>query len=318
MPSGKSVEHFITLFDSKFLPMGMCLHHSLVEHAQPFHLWIICMDELVERQLHQLDLPHVTLLSLREVETPALLEAKKDRGRGEYCWTLTPFTPEMVFDRAPDAERVTYLDADLFFFSSPALFFDELEQSGRHVLITEHAYAPEHIHHAEPHGRFCVQFMTFRRTVGAYKVMRHWQAQCLAWCYAREEEGKFGDQKYLDAWPEQFCDEVHILSQVNKTLAPWNVHHFSRELPPDHKPVIYHFHALRLVSPTCVTLFEGYKIGAYGRSLYHAYLTTLKENVELMRKHQMPIPFIPPHSETYAWLRYSKRMVCGTMARARI
>lgn len=318
MPSDKQPEHFVTLFDSKFLPMGMCLHSSLMENAQPFHLWVLCMDELVEEQLLRLDLPHVSLISIREVETPALLKAKKDRSRGEYCWTLTPFTPEMVFDRAPEAERATYLDADLFFFSPPTSFFKEFEESGRQVLITEHAYAPEHRHHEDLHGRFCVQFMTFRKTTGGYKVMRHWQQQCLEWCYARAEDGKFGDQKYLDIWPKQFHEEVHILLQVNNTLAPWNVLHFSRKLPADHKPVIYHFHALRIVSPKWVTLFEGYKIGSYGNSLYKYYLNTLRKHINLLRQYQIPVPFIPPHPETIALLRYIKRIVCGTMSRATI
>lgn len=34
----KSIEHFVTLFDSNCLPMGMALHSSLTVHAQPFHL----------------------------------------------------------------------------------------------------------------------------------------------------------------------------------------------------------------------------------------------------------------------------------------
>ena len=54
MNSNRPIEHFVTLFDSKFLPMGMALHDSLMIHAQPFHLWILCMDELVEKQLKQI------------------------------------------------------------------------------------------------------------------------------------------------------------------------------------------------------------------------------------------------------------------------
>ena len=79
------VEHFCTLFDSNFLPMGMTLHQSLLTHAQPFHLWILCMDELVEQQLEMISLPHVTLIPLRDIETTELLAVKPGRSRGEYC-----------------------------------------------------------------------------------------------------------------------------------------------------------------------------------------------------------------------------------------
>jgi len=87
------MEHFVTLFDSKFLPLGMALHDSLMTHAQPFHLWILCMDEMVEKQLKQISLSHVTLIPLKEIETQELLAVKPGRTQGEYCWTLTPFTP---------------------------------------------------------------------------------------------------------------------------------------------------------------------------------------------------------------------------------
>src|SRR3990172_545113 len=144
MSSSSGVEQFATLFDSHYLPHGLCLHRSLAERAQPFHLWVLCVDEASEQALRRLQLPHVTLLPLQEVETVALRTIKADRTVAEYCWTLTPFLPEWVLERVPDAARVTYLDADLFFFDSPAALLDELTASGKHVLITEHAYAPEY------------------------------------------------------------------------------------------------------------------------------------------------------------------------------
>ena len=60
----RNIEHFCTLFDSNFLPMGMTLHESLMTHSQPFHLWIICMDELVKEQLEMLNLNHVSLIPI--------------------------------------------------------------------------------------------------------------------------------------------------------------------------------------------------------------------------------------------------------------
>jgi hypothetical protein len=303
MRSGKSDEHFVTLFDSNFLPMGMCLHASLLEHAQPFHLWILCMDELVEQQLRQLALPHVSLIPLQEVETDALLGVKNGRTRGEYCWTLTPFTPQFVFDRDQAVKRVTYLDADLFFFDSPNILLKELEESGKDVLITEHAYAPEY-DQTVTSGRFCVQFMTFRRTVGGLKVMEWWQERCLEWCFNRVEEGKFGDQKYLDDWPERFASEVHVLRQVEKTLAPWNVKYLTQNQPNDFKPVMYHFHSLRLVSPRRVLLYLGYRIDNKGGILYAEYIRALKISRAILKKNSIPMPVIPSNRVRWYELRF--------------
>jgi hypothetical protein len=303
MRSGKSDEHFVTLFDSNFLPMGMCLHASLLEHAQPFHLWILCMDELVEQQLRQLALPHVSLIPLQEVETEALLGVKNGRTRGEYCWTLTPFTPQFVFDRDQKVERVTYLDADIFFFDSPQILLKEFEESGKQVLITEHAYAPEY-DQTVTSGRFCVQFMTFRRTVGGLKVMEWWQKRCLEWCFNRFEDGKFGDQKYLDDWPERFASEVHVLRQVEKTLAPWNVNYLTQNQPDDFKPVMYHFHSLRLVSPRRVLLYLGYRIGKRGMLLYSEYIQALKISRTILKKNSIPMAVIPSYRVRWYKLRF--------------
>jgi hypothetical protein len=313
MPSSSTtqpVEHFVTLFDNNFLPAGLCLHHSLIEHGHPFHLWILCMDELVERHLHQLVLPHVSLLSLREVEDDRLLAVKPLRSRGEYCWTVTPFMSQFVFDRDASVERVTYLDADLFFFGSPKPFFEEFERSGKHVLVTEHAYDPRY-DRTRRSGRFCVQFITFRRTKEAEKVMRWWQERCLEWCYDRVEAGKFGDQKYLDQWPELFEHEVHILQQKDKTLAPWNVDYYYEQLGNGGTaPVFYHFHGLRIIAPGRLLLYSGYQLGAAANSLYETYMHCLYEITCTLRSHGITVPTMPLRSDLRGRLLRWKRKVC--------
>jgi hypothetical protein len=275
MTSDRNVEHYATLFDNHFLLQGLCLHQSLAERATPFHLWILCVDEVVERNLLRINLPNVTLLPLREVETDRLREVKGDRSIGEYCWTLTPFLPQFVFEKSPDVKRVTYLDADLYLFDDPAPFFSEFERARKHVLITDHAYAPGYDKSALV-GRFCVQFLTFRNTQEAKHVISWWQQRCLEWCYAREEDDKFGDQKYLDAWPQLFREEVHILSQQDRTLAPWNVLHIERKTSGRLSPVFYHFHDLRIHPNRRVTLYSAYRIGKTGQTLYAAYLQALR------------------------------------------
>jgi hypothetical protein len=273
------LEHFVTLFDQAFLAMGLALHRSLQAQVGSgrFMLWMVCMDEEVEASLRQLNLADVTLIPLREIETEALLAVKPGRSRGEYCWTMTPFAPSAVMQRAPQAERVTYLDADLYFFDAPQILFDEFEQSGKHVLITDHAYAPEYDVTAKS-GRFCVQFMTFRRSEPGLKVLHSWQAQCIEWCFARYEPGRFGDQKYLDEWPTKFAGEVHVLRQVERTLAPWNASYFAARGPL--RPVFYHFQGFRLIKGRTVVCSLAYRITAPVRKLYEAYIGALGGEVD--------------------------------------
>ena len=308
MNSNRPIEHFVTLFDSKFLPMGMALHDSLMIHAQPFHLWILCMDELVEKQLKQISLSHVTLIPRKEIETQELLAVKPGRTLGEYCWTLTPFAPQAVFNRDPNVKSVTYLDADIFFFDDPRILLSELDQSRKHILITEHAYDPKY-DQALASGRFCVQFMTFRKTQQAIKVMKWWQERCIEWCFARVEDEKFGDQKYLDCWPELFDGIVHIVQQVEKTLAPWNVLFFEKKIGAKIYPVFYHFQTLRIISSRKIQMYFGYKIGKLGLSLYDQYLKNLRKCFTVLKTYHIEVPYVEQKKEKWEMMRYFKRRI---------
>ena len=232
------MEHYVTLFDSLFLPQGLALHASLERHAGRYTLWVLCIDDAAFQTLQKLALPNMRLLPVDDVLTHDLRRVQPTRSRAEWCWTLTPFTPRFVFDAEPKARRVTYLDADVWLARSPQPVFDEFEASGKAVLITEHAYAPEY-DQSHRSGRFCVQFMTFVRDHGE-TVRTWWAARCIEWCYARFEDGKFGDQKYLEDWPIRFAEHVHVLQNRALLQGPWNAKQFAPG-----EGVAYHFHGLR-------------------------------------------------------------------------
>jgi hypothetical protein len=270
------LEHYITLFDSLFAPQGLALHASLKRHAGPFTLWVLCMDEEIKVRLDALGEPTMRTVALADVETPGLLEVKPGRSRPEYCWTLTPFTPKIVFDRDPTAVRATYIDADVFLLKSPRPIFEEFEASGKAVLMTDHAYDPEYDQSALS-GQYCVQFVTFVRN--ASEPVRHWwQERCVEWCFARVEDGKLGDQKYLDEWPIRFADRVHVLKQLDVLLAPWNARRF-----PYSRAIAWHFHSLRLLPNRRVLLHSGYAVPAVvDRAIYLPYIEQLGRSLEVL------------------------------------
>ncbi|MBS4051720.1 MAG: hypothetical protein KGZ69_11015 [Methylomonas sp.] len=279
------MEHFVTLFDSLFLPQGLALHRSMQRHIKDYCLWVLCMDDETHQALSKLNPPNVRLLELSKLETEALLAVKPKRTKGEYCWTLTPFTPKFVFEADSTVERVTYLDADLWFRKNPAPIFAEFDASRKHVLITDHAYAAEHDQSATS-GQYCVQFMTFTRT-GGELVRQWWEQKCVEWCFARFEEGKFGDQKYLDDWTERFPLQVHVLQNKELLLAPWNATRF-----PYGNSVAWHFHALRVLiakNQAIYVEFGPYLLPKYTlEHVYKMYLLDLKSAVEALKDFQIP------------------------------
>ena len=271
------MEHYVTLFDSLFLPQGLALHTSMERHAGQYTLWILCMDDVAHRILTRLNLPNVRLLQLSKLETEELKRVKPTRTRGEYCWTLTPFSLRFVFEADIDVQRVTYLDADVWFRKSPKPIFAEFDTSGKHVLITDHAYAAEYDQSAE-FGQYCVQFMTFTRA-GSEVVRKWWEERCIEWCYGRCEDGKFGDQKYLDDWPERFESHVYVLQRSELMLAPWNATRF-----PYSNSILWHFHGARIVMK--LNELQGVVCGNYPLPLitrinvYGKYLLDLQDSID--------------------------------------
>jgi hypothetical protein len=274
------MEHYVTLFDSLFLPQGLSLWQSMNRHISSFTLWILCVDDETYIRLERIGLENVRLLRLSLLETEELKEVKKTRSKGEYCWTITPFAPGFVFDADENIKRVTYLDADMWFRKTPSPIFDEFDKSGKAVLITDHNYDAEY-DQSKVSGQFCVQFMIFER-IKSHEVRVWWSNKCLDWCYARPENGRFGDQKYLEEWPKIYPDLIHILKNKEWLLAPWNAKRF-----PYGNSICWHFHGLRLLGDD-----KSHKvyIGEYElpnvviTNIYKQYLHDMSSSIAVLHK----------------------------------
>jgi hypothetical protein len=270
------MEHFVTIFDALFLPQGLALHASMERHVRNYTLWILCVDSDAYKVLKKIDLSNVRLLNLSELETKELLSVKPKRSRGEYCWTLTPFAPRFVFEKDLSVDRVTYIDADTWFRKHPSPIFDEFEASNKSVLITDHAYAPEY-DQSSTSGQYCVQFVIFTRK-GGEVVRKWWEEKCIEWCYSRMEDGKFGDQKYLDDWPIMFKGQVHILQNKESVLAPWNATRY-----PYGNSIIWHFHGFRVINKGLFNRYNYYKIGRLTRiNIYSKYIKDVKRAISIL------------------------------------
>jgi hypothetical protein len=287
-----SPHSFCTLFDSNFLSRGLALHISLSRYAPDATLYVYCFDDLTHRLLTQLALPNLKPVAMAEFESLELLTVKPTRSVAEYCWTCTPHIIRHAIQHF-HLPAVTYLDADLYFFASPTVLLEEWEATGASVLITEHRYSPCY-DHARRFGIYCVQFVTFRADTAGIAALNWWADRCLEWCYSREEDGKFGDQKYLDDWTTRF-EGVHVLRHLGGGVAPWNVQQYEvlatdgaavqlREFASDAQfpLVFYHFHGLQIfrdgeIDLATYPLGLGFRAEVYGR-----YLDGLREAAALL------------------------------------
>lgn len=245
--------NFCTLFDTNYSAQGLAMYKSLEKHCKDFHLYIFAFDETLPHILKKLHLKYATVIPLSEFEDEELLQVKPTRTRGEYCWTCSSSTILYCIEKY-NLSQCTYIDSDLFFFSDPSILIEEMNEN-EDVLITSHRYTPEYDQTATS-GKYCVQFMTFRNTDNGLRILRWWRNACLEWCYNRLEDGKFGDQKYLDDWPKRFKG-VHELNNLGGGVAPWNMQQYEfyknnssiegTELDThrNFNLIFFHFHGLR-------------------------------------------------------------------------
>ena len=242
---------FCTYFDVNYLSRGLALYSSLREHAGPFRLHVLCMDKATFESLTALGIPGITPIALEDLERkqPALLAAKTNRSRIEYYFTCTAALPLYVMDEWNDADIVTYLDADLFFFDNPSALFDELGTGS--VGIIAHRF-PERLKDREQYGIYNVGWVSFRRDNAGIECLTWWRDRCVEWCYDRVEDGRFADQKYLDQWPSRFGNVV-VLQHPGANLAPWNIDNHAiaakhGHVTVDSKPLVFfHFHGLKQI-----------------------------------------------------------------------
>jgi len=276
--------NFCTLFDSNYLARGIALYRSLEKSCPAFHLYVFAFDDNCYEFLKKQQLPYLTAISLKEFEDDELLGIKSSRSTAEYCWTCTPSTIRFCIQQY-NLEACTYLDADMIFYADPTVLLEEM--GTKSVLITKHRYSKLYDQSGYS-GTYCVQFMCFKNTEKGMAVLNWWRDRCIEWCYARSEDGKFGDQKYLDDWTSRF-DSVHVLEHLGGGIAPWNVQQYSffkeqeaiwlteRSSGKKFPVIFYHFHGVKFYKDNKV-VFAGplYEINPVVKELfYYPYISKL-------------------------------------------
>jgi hypothetical protein len=260
-------KNFVTLFNSNYLSRGLAMYDSLIASTKDFHLYVVAFDDNTFQYLKSKNLPKLTPISLSEFEDNELLRIKPSRSAAEYCWTCTPSTVYYCINKFK-LDHCVYIDADMFFYSDPQVLFDEWANES--VLITEHRYTKDY-DQSTLNGIYCVQFVGFKNDANGMATLKWWRDACIDWCYARPEDGKFGDQKYLDDWTTRFKG-VHVLKHLGGGVAPWNIQQYTfekkvnkiigKELSSSKNfdLVFFHYHSLKFYTDGIVNLTHAYTI----------------------------------------------------------
>jgi len=259
------MKYFCTYFDKNFLIRGLALYESLIQNCPDFKLFVLCFDDETFSLLQKMNLENLELISLSDFEDPELLRVKNTRTNVEYFWTCTPSLSLYVLKKNPQINMVAYLDADMYFYTSPEAIYTEFGQNS--IMIIPHNYSPDQKSKEKTSGIYNVGMLIFRNDKNGLDCLNWWRDRCIEWCFDRYEDGKFGDQVYLNDWPNRF-EGVYVLKNLGVNVASWNIKNFLNDAY-NWPLLFYHFHGLKIYLSKNKIKF--YPIQILDVSIYETY-----------------------------------------------
>jgi hypothetical protein len=277
------MNHFCTYCDQGYAARLLCLHDSLAASGEAFRLYVLCFDAATAAVVTAAGQPSLVSITLEELllAAPDYAAARSQRTPVEFYFTTTPVLLCYCLQREPTAERMTYLDSDLYFFGSAAAVL--AEQGDASTGIVPHRFPPRLAERLK-YGTYNVAWVSFRRDRDGLACLDWWRERCLEWCHDYLDQGRFADQGYLDEFPRRFGG-VRVLDHPGINAAPWNLGGASigtadDGIQVDGRPLLfYHFQGIRELVPGCFELglraYETDLTSALRDLIYRPYLRQL-------------------------------------------
>ena len=300
---------YATYFDSAYETRGRLLVESLRETGELAPVVVVCFDDASLDRVGSWPFSDVIPVSIAEVESriPELVAVKGERSPAEYFFTCTAWVTELAMTHCAPDGWTTYLDADLYFFGSPAPIYDELADHS--IGMIDHFYRPDH-QHLHRFGRFNVGWVSFRNDFAGRAALRWWGEQCLDWCGDQPSQGRFADQGYLNQFPARF-EGVHEIQHPGANLGPFNLDTRVVTGGSDGRVgvngqdlLFFHFHGVRRMFGRYVAMlipFGTTSTQVVRDRIYHPYVDRLAD-----AEARWPAP--PPAKRGYGWRGVASRL----------
>lgn len=299
--------NLVAYLDANYLHKALVCYDSLRKfYAGKFRMYIYCFDKITFDILSRYNLEDLIPIPKEKFEIPEILAQKKNKKSYEYFWTYTPTVLLQTMAMRPKNEIVVYMDTDMMFFDSPKCIFDELED--KDVLIQPNNFSVKERWQFEPIGYYCTSFNVFRNNENSVKIIQNWQRQCIEWCGATLGDGRFGDQKYMDFWLDEY-EGVREVTTVGADVAPWNIQKYdvsnrNGKVFVNNKPLIYyHFHSFKMNFSDYSYMIEGDRDNCYDiredaiKHIYTPYIREMKAKIMLLKKEPIFQDYIAKNPE---------------------
>lgn len=280
--------YLCTVTDVGYLFKVLAQYRSLENTGSDFHIFICCTDHASHRVLTALRLPRCTPLTLGQLQDGELFTLQRERKANEFSWTLKSYLMTFLLCGC-GAPHVLYCDGDVGFWGDLALLYADWGDSAIYLCTQRDVDWVE-----RKYGKYQAGILGIRNTDAGFRMLRWWKQKCREWCFAYEDSGRLGDQKYLDDVPSLFGD-VKVSWNRGINAAPWNVVYnngyavaaANGRVTIDGDPLVaYHFACIDIYDER---RFDLWSLGSIAiqpvvrRSVYVPYLKLLHGAIALVR-----------------------------------
>lgn len=228
------MRNYYALGDSRYLPHLCVLFDSMSRHfTVSYKVHVLALDQKVYDFIKsKYSSENVIVYTSSEVNEdfeiksirflPPSREAisnasasGKDPGFVQYCWALSSCFGSWLMDRIN--EPLTYIDADIMFFSDVEGFYEEIDNKS--IGVVRHR-----IPYLYTSGEFNVGLVYFKNDGPGRSALHRWKHMMMNPSNSYSAGfGTCGDQKYLEAIYSIYRDDTCIVDKSFGHLAPWNV-----------------------------------------------------------------------------------------------
>lgn len=232
---------FVTACDFQRLPQALALFESLVRHySGDFELWVWSEDLETHEVIDYLGEPNIRSLYSLDL-SPEEERSFWAKPRNQRYWYASAASI-LTLLRCQESRTFIYVDADVWMLKSIDQLLASFAHSDASVFLTPHDFDPKY-NRTDSVGRFCVQFMPFKKSPESRTIAEDWLRDCLKLPGSYSMTNDYGDQKILDSWESRYGKAVTCGVRPGTFMGPWNARVF-----PLSSASAYHFQGFRLMS----------------------------------------------------------------------
>lgn len=233
----------VTISTTSYLAKVKALYHSL-QGEEDFNFYCLVTDSNEVFQYENIRFINLEELA-KNIPSKIYTKYKGDKLR----WASKALFLQYILS-TKEYEKAIYLDNDIYFFDSPSIIFQNLDQAN--FLLTPHYYQSSPQRKEEWFeanfrvGLYNAGFIACNQN--ALPILKWWSVACTYNMKKNYARGLFDDQKYLDLIPVLF-DDVKVIKDRAWNLSAWNDENFDhiQNIPKENfQPLFIHFAHLTL------------------------------------------------------------------------